>query len=189
VKYALSRAAIALHVLAFGACGDALFGDDFVAPDLSDIESCEDVADWDPDWVAFENDVLTLVNQARARGHDCDREGAFGKTSALSGNARLTCAARVHSAYMAETGEFSHTEGRNGSQPADRVDTAGYSWGFVGENIAAGQRSPEEVVAGWLESDGHCANIMSPNFEHLGVGYALGGQGTPYWTQVFARPR
>ena len=67
-----------------------------------------------------------------------------------------------------------------------------HGWGEFeddwGENIAVGQRDPEEVVSGWLESDGHCSNIMNPSFEDLGVGAAIGatdwGEGI-YWTQNF----
>jgi uncharacterized protein YkwD len=161
-----------------------------------DLESCESVADWDPAWVEFEDEVLALTNAARAAGYDCDSEGRFGPAAPLAMEPRLRCSARLHSGYMAETGDFDHVESQNGSNPFDRMEAAGYEFWTAGENIALGQGSPREVVGGWLESDGHCANIMNPEFTELGVGYAegtaapLGFTGTaPYWTQNFGRPR
>jgi len=68
---------------------------------------------------------------------------------------------------------------------------AGYRWQQIGENIAAGQGSAEQVVAGWLASPGHCANIMNPGFTEMGAAYATseGGAAGSYWTQVFGTPR
>ena len=65
---------------------------------------------------------------------------------------------------------------------------AGFDWREVAENIAGGQRTPEEAVASWLESAPHCANLMSPAYTQTGVGYAPAGAGGPYWAQVFATP-
>jgi hypothetical protein len=77
-----------------GACGDFLDDDDGNGDvPLVDVPSCEEVADWDPDWAAYEDEVLRLTNQARAAGHDCDREGKFGPTDPLTMNNRLRCAA------------------------------------------------------------------------------------------------
>jgi uncharacterized protein YkwD len=186
------------HVCVWSACGE-LF--DFDGDGLSDeqvpvvdIPSCQEVADWPAAWTEFEEQVLVLTNQARAAGHDCDTAGRFGPTGPLVMNERLRCAARVHSHYMSQTGHFDHVQPQNGSDPFDRIETAGYRFSSAGENIAVGQSSPAEVVAGWLESDGHCENIMSPDFSELGVGFAI-GTGTPigsaeaaYWTQAFGRP-
>ena len=55
----------------------------------------------------------------------------------------------------------------------------------MGENIAAGQPTPESVVAGWLRSEGHCRNIMNPGFRELGLGFAQGGTYGTYWVQDF----
>ena len=57
------------------------------------------------------------------------------------------------------------------------------------ENLGAGYGTPEEVVEKWLESPGHRANIMNPNFTHVGVGmtYAPHGEYRWYWTQVFIK--
>ena len=67
---------------------------------------------------------------------------------------------------------------------------AGYQPRLTGENIAFGPESAEEAVAGWLDSPGHCANIMDPRFQHIGVALATGrGRGRIYWVQEFGAPR
>ena len=63
--------------------------------------------------------------------------------------------------------------------PAQRVTLAGYVWSTTGENIAAGYRTPAEVVAGWIGSPGHCVNLMNPAYKHLGVGF-VEVPGSPY---------
>jgi uncharacterized protein YkwD len=82
---------------------------------------------------------------------------------------------------------LSHT-GSDGSDPGQRITRAGYIWRTYGENVAAGYTTPESVVAGWMQSDGHRANILNPAFRDIGVGYAYGASSTykHYWTQVFA---
>src|SRR5919109_1185606 len=68
----------------------------------------------------------------------------------------------------------------------DRDAVAGYTgWSAIGENIAAGYPTPEAVVAGWMSSPGHRANILSPNFTEIGIGLAQGGKYGSYWTQDF----
>ena len=89
---------------------------------------------------------------------------------------------------MARRKYFGHP-GRDGSEPRDRVRRAGYKSRLTGENIALGPESAEEVVAGWLDSPGHCANIMEPRFEDIGVGLASGKKrGQIYWVQDFGAP-
>ena len=87
-------------------------------------------------------------------------------------------------------GYFDHTN-KAGQSPFQRMQAAGYFGSAMGENIAMGQRSPAEVVNGWLDSDGHCSNIMNSMFTQLGVGYYLGGSGffgqSIEWTQNFGR--
>jgi uncharacterized protein YkwD len=134
--------------------------------------------------------ILQLVNAARARPRACGGQH-FGPAGPLRWNPALAQAALAHSSDMAAHHDFSHVE-HNGSTPADRVMRAGYAWSRVGENIAAGQRSAAEAVQGWLDSPGHCANIMNPGYTEMGAAYALnpaGDKRTIYWTQEFARPR
>jgi uncharacterized protein YkwD len=85
---------------------------------------------------------------------------------------------------------FAH-DGLDGSDPGDRMTAAGYVGRTWGENIAKGQQTPEQVVQGWMDSDGHCSNIMNGGFNLIGVGYFAGMGSNPrfnselYWTQNF----
>ncbi len=94
-------------------------------------------------------------------------------------------AAGAHSVDQALHNNMSHT-GSNGSNPGQRIEAAGYTnwWGWA-ENVAAGHGSVPEVMTGWMGSSGHRANILNASFNHVGLGLANAGDGTPYWTQVF----
>ncbi|QOY95125.1 CAP domain-containing protein [Massilia sp. UMI-21] len=143
-----------------------------------------------PDWHAAGKAVLAGVNAARASARNCGSQ-QFAAAPPLSWNPQLGEAALAHSRDMAARRYFSH-RARDGSQPADRATRAGYAWQRVGENIAFGQSTPDEAVAGWLDSPGHCANIMHPGFTEMGAAYGVAAEkrsGIVYWTQVFGRPR
>ncbi|WP_165795232.1 CAP domain-containing protein [Deinococcus koreensis] len=131
----------------------------------------------------FAQRVLALTNAARAQARTCGT-ASYAATTPLAYNAALEKAAQAHAADMAAKNYFSHTsqDGRSFSQ---RITAAGYSWTRIAENIAAGQTTPDSVVAGWLQSPGHCANIMNPALRELGVGYAQGGSYGHYWVQDF----
>ena len=103
---------------------------------------------------------------------------------------RLAAAAAAHAQDMAENDYFEH-ESPEGSTPAQRVSAQGYDWRTVGENIAAGQRSVAEVVDGWMASDGHCANLMSPGFRDIGMACASdsGSRYGRYWVLDMATSR
>ncbi|MFF9119856.1 CAP domain-containing protein [Streptomyces massasporeus] len=102
----------------------------------------------------------------------------------LSADPLLTTAAQAHSADMVARAFCAHTA-PDGGQPWDRAAAAGSTRRSVGENIACGQRSPADVVEGWMNSPGHRANILTPGFTHIGVGFAGGGRAGTYWTQLF----
>ncbi|MBK7822101.1 MAG: CAP domain-containing protein [Tessaracoccus sp.] len=89
---------------------------------------------------------------------------------------------------MAARDYFSHTS-QDGTTFDERVTAAGYTWTAVGENIAAGQRNAGSVVADWMSSPGHCRNIMSKSFTHLGVGvyYDANSSYGIYWTNDFGK--
>ena len=163
--------------------------------DLSDAllaGLCAETMSWDPQATAYEDEVLALTNRARAQGHDCATRGVFKPTGPVTLEPRLRCAARLHSKYMASTGDFSHEQAATGKDVDARLRDVGYRYSSYGENIAYGQRTPAEVVAGWLDSDGHCAIMLSPSFKHIGIGYATrssGGRATPYWTQDYGTAR
>jgi len=112
---------------------------------------------------------------------------------ALTDNSNLNQAAQTQSQNMALQDFFDHT-GLDGSHPWDRMTAAGYHWSRAAENIAAGQRTPEEVVTAWINSPGHRANMLDPNVKDIGVGYyeLVNDTGNVnynrYWTQVFGAP-
>jgi uncharacterized protein YkwD len=139
----------------------------------------------------FEAEALHLVNAHRAAGASCGGRGAFVPAVPLAWNDALTQAGLRHSDDMVAHNFFSHT-GSDGTSAGTRATAAGYVWSSWGENIAAGQRSVADVVAGWMASDGHCANIMSPGFRDLGLACVSGNADTTYgtyWTMVLGAPR
>ncbi|MGX1567278.1 CAP domain-containing protein [Streptomyces sp. NPDC055506] len=113
-----------------------------------------------------------------------NRERARAGLPPLAVDPLLTTAAQAHSADMVARAFYSHTA-PDGSQPWDRATAAGSARRSIGENIACGQRSPADVVEGWMNSPGHRANILKPGFTHIGVGFAGGGRAGTYWTQLF----
>lgn len=131
--------------------------------------------------------MLRLVNVARAAGGNCGGV-AYPPAAALSWNTLLGNSAQAHASDMAAKNYFEHTspDGRTFDQ---RISAAGYQWRGVAENIAAGQKTPAEVVTGWLGSPGHCKNIFNPALKELGVGYFEGGTYGWYWVQDFGTPR
>lgn len=143
-----------------------------------------------PDWRDAGKLILDQVNAARASARLCGAQ-AYPAAPPLRWNDALGKAALAHSRDMATRRYFSH-RARDGSQVAERAVRAGYSWRRVGENIAFGQRTPEEAVAGWLDSPGHCANIMNGGFTDMGAAYGVTPErqtGIIYWTQAFGTPR
>jgi uncharacterized protein YkwD len=133
--------------------------------------------------------VLDLVNAARAQARRCGRDRLEPAPPLVAAPA-LTAAASLHSLDMAARGSLGH-DGSDGSSVGERITRAGYEWQAAGENVAAGQRDAETVVAGWLESPGHCATLMDARFTETGIAYALAPGNDPavYWTQVFATSR
>ncbi|WP_048308055.1 CAP domain-containing protein [Halomonas sp. PR-M31] len=132
---------------------------------------------------------LARINDARAQPRQCG-DKRFEAVKPLSWNCKLEAAAKAHSSNMAENDFFSHTD-PDGDRVGQRVTAEGYTWRRVGENIAAGQKSGDAVIEGWLESAGHCANIMKKTFTDMGMSRveAPDSRYSPYWTQVFGRPR
>jgi uncharacterized protein YkwD len=132
---------------------------------------------------AFQQEVANLTNAERA-ANGC---------GPVALDPTLNAVADAHSEDMAANNYFDHT-GLNGSKPWDRVAAAGYPAGGSGENIAQGYATAASVVAGWMDSPGHRANILNCSWTELGVGYAEGANprnNVPplYWTQVFATRR
>ena len=128
----------------------------------------------------FLSEVLRLSNIFRAENG----------LAPLVANAELAEAAQSHSEAMAKRDFFAHTD-LNGKEPWDRAQAAGYDYSAIAENIAAGQRTPEQVVNGWINSPGHRRNLLNPTYTDLGVGYFKLENDTgsvnynTYWTQLF----
>lgn len=116
--------------------------------------------------------VADLVNQERAKAG----------LSPLEVKVNLQTAAQVRAKEIEKS--FSHTR-PNGSSFSTVLAENGVDYRGSGENIAWGQRSPEEVMNGWMNSEGHRANILNKNFKYIGVGYHVNSNGTGYWTQLF----
>jgi len=133
--------------------------------------------------------LLDLVNQARAAPRHCGSKG-FSAAPPVRWNGALAEASRQHSEDMAHHDYFSHS-GRDGSRPSDRVERAGYRWRVTGENIAAGQKNPDEAMSAWIKSPAHCANLMDPAFTDMGAAFAFDPRSEMgvYWTQAFGAPR
>ncbi len=129
----------------------------------------------------FDQRILELVNQERSKQN----------LKPLILVQELDTAADGHSNRMASGDFFSHTDPKDGSSAGNRIEKNNYQWKTWGENIAAGYSSPESVMQGWMNSSGHRANILNPNFTHLGVGYSYLASDSGsvnyqhYWTQVF----
>ncbi|MBV9168977.1 MAG: CAP domain-containing protein [Chloroflexi bacterium] len=129
-----------------------------------------------PDRAVYEASVIALINQQRATAG----------VAALSEAQELDTAAERYASVLASGTCFEHTCGPV-PQLSDRVDQAGYSgWQAVGENIAAGFQTPEAVVAGWMASPGHRANILSTDYSEVGAGFtSSGGKFGMYWAAEF----
>jgi uncharacterized protein YkwD len=141
------------------------------------------------DWRRAGDEVLRLANAARAAPHTCGTQ-RFAPAPPLAWNDKLAAAALAHSRDMASRNFLDHT-GQGGSYASDRAARDGYAWQDIGENIAGGQGSPQQVVSGWLSSPTHCATIMNGRFTEMGAAYVVNpdSDATIYWTQVFGKPR
>lgn len=122
----------------------------------------------------FQRKVVELVNVERQKvGND-----------PLVEDALLDKGATLKADDMKDKGYFSHTSPTYGTA-FKQMNTLGVDWQRAGENIASGYKTPETVVKGWMDSPGHRANILSPKFGKIGIGYAPGGNADAYWVQWF----
>lgn len=130
-------------------------------PELGEVKSAEE-------------QVAALVNQERSK---------YG-LKPMKLNWELSRVARYKSQDMIDKNYFSHTSPTYGS-PFTMMKNFGISYRAAGENIAAGQKTPQEVMNAWMNSEGHRKNILSSQYTVIGVGYAKGGSYGHYWTQMF----
>lgn len=123
--------------------------------------------------LAYEKQNFDLTNSARKRA----------QLPLLSWDAQVAAVARSHSADMAVNNYFSHTSPSTGS-PFDRLEEAGISFWYAGENIAYGQLDGVEVHMGWMNSAGHRKNLLNANFKQIGIG-VVAQSGKRFYTQNF----
>lgn len=149
--------------------------------------------------------LLTAINKARSIKRDCypddDSRGIMGPSPRLYWNNELYASALEHSTDLAKSDTFSHygsgteydiTGNGKPSLFYERIVANGYSnYYSVGENIAGGQETLDEVMKAWLKSPGHCENIMNPNYTEVGVAIVTEADSTYgiYWTQNFGSKR
>lgn len=133
-------------------------------------------------------ELFTLVNQVRAQGRECGTDW-MPTVDPLAYDSRLAQAAQAHADDMNLNNYFEH-DSLDGRTFSDRIRRAGYSGNAAGENIAMGFQTATEVMSAWLDSPGHCLNIMDPDFDDMGLGLASQGDtdySAPltYWVQEF----
>lgn len=171
---------------------------------------CDGLDRWSSRWEAYEWAVLERVNEVRMAGATCgDME--LPPVPPLTMDARLHCAARAHATDMARHDFISHHSSL-GENAAERMKRAGYRYRSAGENIAVTEHplvylppvaellllgplvaarphpDPDHVVDVWLESEGHCVNMLSPRYTQAGIGFVMARGGVPIWTQEMGRP-
>ena len=129
------------------------------------------IPETDPSVRAYEREVIRLVNAERAR---------YG-LAALTEDWELSRVARYKSQDMHDNRYFAHSSPTYGT-PFQMIRAFGLSYRTAGENIAMGYATPAAVVAGWMNSEGHRANILNSAYTKIGVGYVADGH---YWTQQF----
>lgn len=126
--------------------------------------------------------MLQLVNQARSQERMCGDEH-FSAAPPLKLNNMLQLAAEKHAKDMAEKNYFDH-DSLDGRDPFDRMEDEGYEYSTAAENIAKGNKNAQSAINSWLDSPGHCANMMNPDLKELGM-----AQYKNYWVQVFGTPK
>lgn len=151
--------------------------------EVPDEPYCAPTETWNPDYAALEAEIVVIVNRYRAEGANCGGQ-EMPPAGPLSMDPNLQCAARVHTMDMAERDFFDH-DNPDGDGPDDRMEAAGYDGRGWGENIAAGNSTAEETMEQWMDSPGHCRNIMNDGYTLIGVGYYPGGEYDHLWTQTF----
>ena len=118
---------------------------------------------------------------------DINAQRAGNGMAALAPSPQLAEAAQKHACDNAGHNKMSHA-GSDGSRFGARIRRAGYSYGKANESVGYGYRDPAAIVQGWMNSDGHRRNILASGTRDIGVGMAMGSDGTAYWVMVTAGP-
>jgi uncharacterized protein YkwD len=137
----------------------------------------------------FQADVLREVNAARSQARSCGT-AAKPAVAPVAWNNTLFVAAAGHSQDMAQRNFFDHIN-LNGKTAGDRAISVGYTYAVLGENIAAGQRAVSEVMKDWLDSPGHCDNIMAAVYTEIAVACVSTSrfEYPTYWSMELGKPR
>lgn len=130
----------------------------------------------------IQQDMLTAVNDLRARGCQCGGQ-TMPPVAALVWSSKLAAAAQIHADDM-NRGNFMNHRGSDGSTFVKRIEKQGYVWSELGENISKGGATLQATMQSWLESVGHCEQMMSPSIREMGA--ARNGK---CWVQTFGRPQ
>jgi uncharacterized protein YkwD len=167
---------VGFSLIAAAGCGAAAPGGVvLVGPtDGDDQSTCSDAVST----TQLAAQVVTLANAERANAG----------VAPLAVDSTLTAVAEAYAEAQATQGFTGHTDPA-GHGVGDRVSSAGYNWIAVGENLAYGPCTAESAIEGWMNSEGHRANILNSLFTETGVGVYRGGVYPTYWVQVFADPQ
>lgn len=155
-------------------------------PEVPELDYCDDVRDWQPEWSAFEDAVLEQLNERRAAGAMCSLDQQFDPAPPLTMNPALRCAARVHALDMAEKDFFSNLD-HDSVSFVERAEMAGYAGTPIEQNIGAAHSDPAQLVTAAMGSVDLCIHIMDPRADEVGVGFLEfeGASFPSYWVQVF----
>jgi uncharacterized protein YkwD len=127
---------------------------------------------------ALRDEILRLVN--------LEREWAG--VAPLTHSSVLEDQATQYACEMIYYDFFDHENPVTGTHLRDRAEEFGYDYIIIGENLAAGQSTPAQVISEWMDSEDHRDNILNPEFTELGVGIRTGGRYGTYWVQEFGCP-
>ncbi|MEL4177464.1 CAP domain-containing protein [Roseateles sp. PN1] len=130
--------------------------------------------------------VLARVNAMRAQRQYCGPK-PFAAVAPLSWDARLQASAQAYADELSLLDKLTHIDQR-GQGLRERVLERGYVFRQVAENLAGGPQYLDEVMAGWLGSEGHCENLMEPRFQDIGMACVAGpGELERYWVMHLGR--
>lgn len=127
--------------------------------------------------------ALQIVNSLRTKGYEFNTNTTFPPTAPLKWSDLLASIAEKHAQDMEDNDYFNHIS-LDGTNPGDRMTAGGYIWASYAENIAFGYTSETTVIQGWIDSKGHCTNIMNTSVKEMGIGKSKSGK---YWVQLFGR--
>ncbi len=135
--------------------------------------------------------VVQRLNATRTGGAACHRQGTPTHAAPRAWNPRRAAVAAAQAQDMARLDQMSHRDSRNRGL-GERLDDMGYRYSAAAENVAVGYASLDAVVDAWLDSESHCANLMSAKVAELGLACSDGtdddsGTGR-YWTLVLGAP-